>query len=315
MSSLTIKDLIEYGKERLDLKLIAGTSGINKELKNLSVQICNKESKYFQEQLRPEGILIIGQEELSWLSTVSPHICQEMLDNVLSLNIPLIICSTASFIPDFLVEYSEKESVPLVTLDYNVFTLESRIIGLLREKLDHIVVINGVFVEVFGVGVIIAGESGIGKSECGLELVTRGHKLIADDVIEIHKKNGDELSGRCIELTKYFMEIRGLGVINVKSLFGVASVSDDADINIMVEFVKWKDGLEFDRIESEEQFRTIMGVKIPLIRVPVRSGGNMATIVEIVARNDILKRENYRASTDLKERVFDKIKRGSKRSW
>jgi len=315
MSSLTIKDLIEYGKERLDLKLIAGTSGINKELKNLSVQICNKESKYFQEQLRPEGILIIGQEELSWLSTVSPHICQEILDNVLSLSIPLIICSTASFIPDFLVEYSEKESVPLVTSDYNVFTLESRIIGLLREKLDHIVVINGVFVEVFGVGVIIAGESGIGKSECGLELVTRGHKLIADDVIEIHKKNGDELSGHCIELTKYFMEIRGLGVINVKSLFGVASVSDDADINIMVEFVKWKDGLEFDRIESEEQFRTIMGVKIPLIRVPVRSGGNMATIVEIVARNDILKRENYRASTDLKERVFDKIKRGSKRSW
>jgi len=252
---------------------------------------------------------------LSWLSTVSPHICQEILDNVLSLSIPLIICSTASFIPDFLVEYSEKESVPLVTSDYNVFTLESRIIGLLREKLDHIVVINGVFVEVFGVGVIIAGESGIGKSECGLELVTRGHKLIADDVIEIHKKNGDELSGHCIELTKYFMEIRGLGVINVKSLFGVASVSDDADINIMVEFVKWKDGLEFDRIESEEQFRTIMGVKIPLIRVPVRSGGNMATIVEIVARNDILKRENYRASTDLKERVFDKIKRGSKRSW
>jgi HPr kinase/phosphorylase len=315
MSSLTIKDLIEYGKERLDLKLIAGTSGINKELKDLSVQICNKGSKYFQEQLRPEGILIIGQEELSWLSTVSPHICQEILDNILSLNIPLIICSNTSFIPDFLVEYSEKESVPLAASDYNVFTLESRIIGLLREKLDHIVVINGVFVEVFGVGVIIVGESGIGKSECGLELVTRGHKLIADDVIEIHKNNEGDLSGRCIELTKYFMEIRGLGVINVKSLFGVASVSDDADINIMVEFVKWKDGLEFDRIESEEQFRTIMGIKIPLTKAPVRSGGSMATIVEIVARNDILKRENYRASTDLKERVLDKIKRGSKRSW
>lgn len=314
MSSLTIKDLIEYGKERLDLKLIAGITGINEELKNLSVQICIKESKYFQEQLRPEGILIIGQEELSWLSTVSPHICQEILDNILSLNIPLIICSTASFIPDFLVEYSEKESVPLAVSDYNVFTLESRIIGLFREKLDHIVVINGVFVEVFGVGVIIVGESGIGKSECGLELVTRGHKLIADDVIEIHNSEGD-LSGCCIELTKDFMEIRGLGIINVKSLFGVASVSDDAGINIMVEFVKWKNGLEFDRIESEEQFRTIMGVKIPLIRVPVRSGGSMATIVEIVARNDILKRENYRASTDLKERVFDKIKRGSKRSW
>ena len=314
MSSLTIKDLIEYGKERLDLKLIAGTSGISEELKKLSVQICNKGSKYFQEQLRPEEILIIGQEELSWLSAVSPHICQEILDNILSLSTPLIICSNVSFVPDFLVEYSEKESVPLAVSDYNVLTLESRILGLLREKLDHIVVINGVFVEVFGVGVIIVGESGIGKSECGLELVTRGHKLIADDVIEMHKNNEGNLSGCCIELTKNFMEIRGLGIINVKSLFGEASVSDDAGINIMIEFVRWKDGLEFDRIESEEQFRTIMGVKIPLIRVPVRSGGSMATIVEIVARNDILKRENYRASTDLKERVLDKIKRESKRS-
>jgi HPr kinase/phosphorylase len=170
------------------------------------------------------------------------------------------------------------------------------------------VIINGVLVEVLGIGVVIVGESGIGKSECALELVTRGHTLIADDVIEIRKKNGDILSGSSMDLTKFFMEIKGLGIINVKRLFGVAAVSDETIIRVVSCSLDDR-CCEFDRIESQEQYRTIMGVRIPLIRIPVRSGGNMATIVEIVARNEILKKDDYSPARDLKERVFDQIRK------
>jgi HPr kinase/phosphorylase len=309
MGSLSIKDLIECGRERLGLKLVAGTSGITRELMNLSVQIFDEKNRASAKQLRQEEIIIIGQHDVSWLTSLSENECQKILHGILSANIPLIILSNVLHVPDSLLHFSEQESVPLLQSNLNIFSLESRLIGLLREKIAHTIIINGVFVEVFGMGVIIIGDSGIGKSECGLELVTRGHKLIADDVIEIQKREDGMLSGSSIELTRYFMEIRGLGVINIKSLFGVAAVSDVADINIMVEFIKWEEGALFDRMGTEEQFHVIMGVKIPLIKAPVRSGGSMATIVEIVARNEILKKDNYLASRDLTDRISDKIKR------
>ncbi|MBN2515314.1 MAG: HPr(Ser) kinase/phosphatase [Deltaproteobacteria bacterium] len=311
MGSLSIKDLIECGRERLGLKLVAGTSGTTRELMNLSIQIFDEKNSASAKQLRREEIVIIGQHDVSWLASLSENECQEILHDILSADIPLIILSNVLHVPDSLLHFSEQKSVPLFTSNLNVFSLESRLIGLLREKIAHTVIINGVFVEVFGMGVIITGDSGIGKSECGLELVTRGHKLIADDVIEIQKRKDGMLSGYSIELTRYFMEIRGLGVINIKSLFGVAAVSDVADINIMVEFIKWEEGALFDRMGTEELFHMIMGIQIPLIKAPVRSGGSMATIVEIVARNEILKKNNYLASRDLAERISDKIKRES----
>lgn len=309
-SPLAIKDLVKYGKERLGLSLIAGEHGLHKELSQLSIRIYDKEHTLLQGQFGPADILIIEREEISWLAAAVQNIAEEILDAIKAANISLIICSKTTSIPHFLTEFAEKESIPLVVSDLDVFPLESRLIGFLREKIHHVVTINGVFVEVLGMGVIIVGESGIGKSECGLELVARGHKLIADDIIEIKKRGDDVLSGQSLELTKYFMEIRGLGIINVKRMFGVAAVSDESPVQIMVEFVRWEKGAKFDRIESDEQYRTIMGVDIPVIRAPVRSGGSMATIVEIVARNEILKKDDYNASRDLKKRVFDQIRRG-----
>jgi HPr kinase/phosphorylase len=308
MSHLFIKDLIEYESGRLDLAIVSGTAGLVRELKNISIQIFNHDRMLAKDLAIPSGILLMSQDDILWMADATAATRRNILNTILSANISSIILSNVSFVPEYLHQFAEKESIPLLTSEYDVFRLESRLIGMIREKIDHIVVINGVLVDVFGIGVVIVGESGIGKSECGLELVTRGHKLIADDVVEIEKKKEHSLSGRSTDLTKYFMEIRGLGVINVKSLFGVAAVSDESDLSIMVEFVRWEVGAQFNRIESKEQFRTIMGVSIPLIKVPVRSGGSMATIVEIVARNEILKRDNYRASFDLKERIFDKIR-------
>jgi HPr kinase/phosphorylase len=306
----SVQDLVTDGKDRLDIFLIGGHSGISAKIDLPSATIIDTEQELADGEPPVEGsIIIVASDVLSRWATAPQDIVNDILILLKTSGTPLIICSRNSTVPPFLVQFSNRESIPLCVSDLDVFPLQSRLIGFLREKIENVIIINGVLVEVLGIGVIIIGESGIGKSECALELVTRGHKLIADDIIEIRKKNGGVLSGFSMDLTKFLMEIRGLGIINIKRLFGVAAVSDETTIRIMVEFVQWTPGAEFDRIESEEQYRIIMGVRIPLIRVPVRSGGNMATIVEIVARNEILKKDEYSPSKDLKERVFSQIRK------
>lgn len=309
MDPLAVKDLLAYGKKRLDLSLVGGYSGTGGEIDSLSIEILDTEQAFADEKIGRGSIIIIASDMLTQVSVASSNVKDHIIRTLHVSKPPLIICAQVSTVPPFLSEFSNKESIPLCMSSLDVFPLQSRLIGLLREKIENVVIINGVLVEVLGIGVVIVGDSGIGKSECGLELVTRGHKLIADDTIEIRKRTDGVLSGFSMELTKFFMEIRGLGIINIKRLFGVAAVSDETTIRIMVEFIPWKTGAQFDRIESEEQYRKIMGVKIPLIRVPVRSGGSMATIVEIVARNEILKKYEYSALKDLKERVFEQIQK------
>ncbi|HEU20105.1 MAG TPA: HPr(Ser) kinase/phosphatase [Deltaproteobacteria bacterium] len=309
MGPFAVKDLLTHGKERLNLSLIGGYSGTGRTINSPSIKIFDMDQASADENFGRGSVVIITHDVLSRCEADPPCIVSLLLPALSASSPPLIVCSQAGTIPPFLIEFSNKESIPLCASGLDVFPLQSRLIGLLREKIENIVIINGVLVEVLGIGVVIIGESGIGKSECGLELVTRGHKLIADDIIEIRKGNEGVLAGLSMELTKFFMEIRGLGIINVKRLFGVAAVSDETTIHIMVEFIRWKRDAEFDRIESEEHYRTVMGVKIPLIRVPVRSGGNMATIVEIVARNEILRKDEYSASRDLKDRIFNRIQK------
>jgi len=172
--------------------------------------------------------------------------------------------------------------------------------------------IQGVLIELFGIGIVITGGSGIGKSECGLELVTRGHRLVADDSVDIRKAPDDTLYGECPDVTRHFMEIRGIGVVNVKSLFGAGAVSDGVSVDIIVELIRWEDWADRDRLGLEEQYCHILAVDLPMVRLPVRSGGNMATVIEIVARNHILKKRGYNASMDLIKKVSDRIRKTEK---
>ncbi len=172
--------------------------------------------------------------------------------------------------------------------------------------------IQGVLVDLFGIGIIITGGSGIGKSECGLELVTRGHRLVADDSVDILKRHDGTLFGQCPDVTKHFMEIRGIGVVNMKRLFGNDAVADGVAVEIIAELIRWEDWEEPDRLGSTDQYRRILAVDLPIVTLPVRSGGNMATVVEIVARNHILKKKGYNASIELIKKVSKKIRKTEK---
>jgi len=172
--------------------------------------------------------------------------------------------------------------------------------------------IQGVLVDLFGIGIIITGGSGIGKSECGLELVARGHKLVADDSIDIIKCADGTLYGTCPDVTKHFMEIRGIGVVNMKRLFGKEAISDGVPVDIIAELIRWEDWEDPDRLGSTDQHRSVLAVDLPIVRLPVRSGGNMATVIEIVARNHILKKKGYNAPIELIKKVSNKIRKTGK---
>ncbi len=311
MSPITIKDLIEYDDGRLGLNLLVGKAGSNGTIDNPKVLICTFRDSNFPEKIKGETILVVSLASIPREDGNSLHEFRDLLSTVKHSNISLIILSEAKglYAPDSLLQLSEESGIPLLCSKNSAALIESGIMGMLRREIEKKVDIHGVLMDIFGIGVIIRGESGIGKSECGLELITRGHKLIADDVIEIEKTGESILCGRSSELTKHYMEIRGLGIVDIKSLFGIAAVGDAIDIGIVVDLVRWKDGMEFNRIDSEEGSFEIMDVPLPRIRVPVRSGGNMATVVEIVARNFILKAKERNVSHEMEERILKKTKK------
>jgi HPr kinase/phosphorylase len=310
MSHITINDLIEYDDRRLGLTLLAGRAGIQGTIEHPIILIYKAHESGLREEMKGETILVIPQASIPGKEKSSLRECEDLLNRIKTSKISLIILSEANGAPDFLLQLSEEGDIPLLCSENSAPLIRSALIGVLRREIERKVDIHGVLMDIFGIGVIIKGESGIGKSECGLELITRGHKLIADDIIEIEKTGENILCGRSSELTRYYMEIRGLGIVDIKSLFGIAAVGDAIDIGIVVELIRWETGMEFSRIDSEEGSFEVMGVPLPRIRVPVRSGGNMATVVEIVARNFILKMKGSIASKEMEERILAKTKKG-----
>ena len=161
--------------------------------------------------------------------------------------------------------------------------------------------------DVLGVGILFLGKSGIGKSECALDLILRGYRLVADDIVEIQKQSPSTLLGSGSDIIKYHMEIRGLGIINIKDLFGVAAVRDKKKIELVAELVEWNPDDEYDRLGAKEETHEILGVTVPLVRIPVRPGRNMATIIEVAARNHLLKLMGYHSAVEFQKKLTERI--------
>lgn len=312
MSHITINDLIEYDDKRLGLTLLAGKECIKGTMGSPIIQIFNPSESALGEKIKGETILIIPKANIPCEEESSFDRTLNFTDRSDATGVSLIILTETGDAPDSLLQLSEEWGIPLACSENSSEVIRSGLMGILRRELERKVDIHGVLMDIFGIGVLIRGESGIGKSECGLELITRGHKLIADDAIEIEKTGETYLCGRSRELVKHFMEIRGLGIVDIKSLFGIAAVGDEIAVDIVVELIKWETGMDFSRIDSEERSIEIMGVQMPVIRVPVRSGGTMATVVEIVARNRILKMKGHSAWREMGARMHKAIKKEGK---
>ena len=245
---------------------------------------------------------VIGKTEMAYLMSLPEDVRRERLELYFSYEIPCIIIARGMDCPEELLRQAKAHEVPLYRTKAETSAFTSKAITYLAEVLAPRVTQHGVLVDVFGVGVLITGESGVGKSECALELIKRGHLLVADDVVDIARV-GHKLRGESPEIVRDFMELRGIGIVDIKLIFGIGAVMRRKTIDMVIHLEFWTPGKDYDRLGNKEQTMDILGIPVPLINVPVRSGRNLAMIVEIAARNWRLKNEGYNAVTELDRRL------------
>jgi HPr kinase/phosphorylase len=303
MSGLSIQELLGEKEAGLDLEILAGETGLGKFINSPRIQKPGLALAGYTTNLHPDRIQVLGSTELSYLAHLPAEKAEENLAQICTLDISCFIITKGQTAPESLIGHAERAGIPLLRTHHQSSTFISQITKFLEERLLPSTTVHGVLVDVLGVGVLLMGKSGIGKSECALDLVLKGHRLVADDVVKVRLKLPAVLFGEGVDLLHYHMEIRGLGIINIKHLFGVAAIRERKKIDLAVELVEWEDGRQYDRLGLEDESYTLLGIDIPLLRIPVRQGRNVTTIVEVAARNQLLKEMGYHSAIEFQDRL------------
>lgn len=254
-----------------------------------------------------ERVQVMGKSEIFYIKTLEEEIKKQRLDKFFSYPIPALIVANEMEVEEDIIYYAKKYKRPVLKSKEKTDKLVNIMINFLEEELAEETTVHGVCLEVFGVGVLIKGKSGIGKSETSLELINRGHRLVADDAVII-KKLDNGLKATCPELTQHLMEIRGIGILDIKHLFGVGSIRIEQYIELVIELEEWDENKEYDRIGADDEYTDILGIKIPTVVVPVKPGRNISAIVEIAAKNYRQKLLGYNP-LDIYNKKFRKLAR------
>lgn len=257
----------------------------------------------FFEHFDHERVQLIGYVEHDFIETLSREQKMEVYDKLLSSEIPCLVYSRGFEPDEDMLSLCYHYGVPCLGSGKGTSDLMASIIMWLKEKLAPCISIHGVLVDVFGEGVLLMGESGIGKSEAALELVKRGHRLVTDDVVEIRKVSDEMLVGTAPDITKHFIELRGIGIIDVRTLYGIESVKDSQNIDMVIKLEEWDREKEYDRLGLEDQYTEFLGNKVVCHNIPVRPGRNLAVITETAAINHRQKKMGYNAAQELYNRV------------
>ncbi len=248
-------------------------------------------------------IQVIGKVETTFIERFTPERRYASLDKLMSKRIPALIVSRGIDVYPELLELAEKYDVPLLCSNESTSYLISSMVASLKVSLAPRITRHGVLVEVYGEGILLLGDSGVGKSETAIELVKRGHRLIADDAVEIKKVSAKSLVGSAPELIRHYIELRGIGVMDVRRIFGMGAVKPTEKIDLVINIEIWKDGTVYDRLGLEEQWTSILDVKVPYMTVPVKPGRNLAVIIEVAAMNNRHKKMGFNAAREFTERV------------
>ena len=258
-----------------------------------------------------ERVQIIGYVEYTYLENQPRERKIPVYEKFLSYNIPCIIYTTMTEPDEDMLRLAVEYQIPIFRTDMATSDFMAEVIRWLNVELAPCISIHGVLVDVYGEGVLIMGESGIGKSEAALELIKRGHRLVSDDVVEIRKVSGDTLVGTAPDITRHFIELRGIGIIDVKTLFGVESVRNTQSIDLVIKLEEWNRDKEYDRLGLEEEYTEFLGNKVVCHSLPIRPGRNLAVIVESAAVNHRQKKMGYNAAKELYNRVQNSLMRNT----
>jgi HPr kinase/phosphorylase len=263
-------------------------------------------SGYF-EYFGPDRIQIMGMGEMAYLESLSPEERYTRLDEFFKHGFPCLVVARGLEILPEMIDVGKKYNIPVLRTNDVTSRFLSGLIRYLNVELAPRITKHAVLVEVYGEGILILGESGVGKSETALEIVKRGHRLIADDVVEIRKVSDKTLLGTAPDIIRHLMEIRGVGILDVKNLYGVGSIKLQETVNLVIQLELWDEKKDYDRLGLVEEYTDILGIKVPLLNIPVRPGRNLAIIVEVAAMNNRQKKMGYNAAKALNERVMKEI--------
>jgi HPr kinase/phosphorylase len=301
-----VSDLLGPEAGHLGLRLVAGGSGLGRIIDRSRVQRPGLALSGYTDYLRYGRVQIIGGSEVGYLRKVSARKRAAALARLGRSEVSCFVVTKGFLPPRELVAEAEARGVPVLVTEAESTPFIKSLTRFLDERLAMRLHLHAVLMDVFGLGVLIQGESGIGKSECALDLIDRGHRLVADDVVEI-RRISDALLGSCPPLTRHHMELRGLGVINIKDLYGVSSIRLEQRLELVMNLERWEAGKEYDRLGLSDETFLILGVELPLVRMPVAPGRNLAILVEVAARNRLAKERGYDAARRFAERVDEMI--------
>ncbi|SFD43981.1 Hpr(Ser) kinase/phosphatase [Bacillus sp. OV194] len=306
MAKVHTKELID----KFQLELVSGEEGVHRTITTSDISRPGLEMAGYFTYYPAERLQLLGKTELSFISELPSQIRIERMEQLCTDETPGIIISREMEVPKELLIASHGTGVPIMRTKMTTTRLSSRLTNYLESRLAPMTAVHGVLVDIYGIGVLIKGDSGVGKSETALELVKRGHRLVADDSVEIRQEDEETLVGSAPELIQHLLEIRGLGIINVMTLFGAGAIRNYKKISLIINLETWDSKKIYDRLGLEEETMPILDAEVPILTVPVRPGRNLAVIIEVAAMNFRLKRMGMNAAKQFNDRLTDAIASG-----
>ena len=302
--SVTVEEIIK----QLNMEIIYAPENIS----SLAVteNDCNRPGLQlmgFYEYFNAERVQICGNMEFAYLASLDEKTRYERIDALFATKIPLFIVARGHELYPEMVEIAKKYGVPIARTQDSTTAFIAALIGYLNVELAPRITRHGVLIEVYGEGILILGESGVGKSETAIELVKRGHRLVADDAVEIKRVSDKTLVGSSPEIIRHFVELRGIGIIDVKEIFGIGAVKDTENIDMIIHLEPWEEGKQYDRLGMVDEYTNIMGINVPSLTIPVKLGRNLAVIVEVASMNNRQKRMGYNAAVELNNRLMSQM--------
>jgi HPr kinase/phosphorylase len=311
MPQLTVEKLYKERKDFFDLTLLNSEKGLKKKLVNAEIHRPGLALTGFFERFPNRRTQVLGQTEITYVSQWSPETLRERTEKLFSQNIPLMIISKGITPPIEFLAIADKYETAVFSSRLSTSELTTRLAAYLDIIFAPSITRHGTLVDVYGVGLLYTGKSGIGKSEVALDLIERGHRLVADDVIRITRKSADLVVGTGSELLGHHMEIRGIGIIDVEKLFGIRGIRIQKRIEVEVHLSHWSEDQEYERLGAEDRYTTILGVPIPLVDIPISPGKNITVISEVIAMNHMLKVYGENTAAEFSKRLAERIHRQS----
>jgi len=305
--TLTVRQILALASKSLDLSVLAGDGGLDNTIATCELNRPGLAFAGFLDIFSYDRIQIVGNTEMAYLLNLGKRERLERLKRVCRFRIPCFVVTSTYPIPPEMVEVANASDVPLLKTSLPTSRFLGRFITLLEQEFLPSLTVHGVLVDVFGMGVLILGEGGVGKSECALELIQRGHRLVADDVVILRRDSKTTLIGRSSPVTKHHMEVRGLGIINVESLFGAGAVCDEKTIDLVVRLETWQSNKEYDRLGIEDRTCLILDVDIPEYVIPVEPGRNLSILIEVAAMNQRLKNTGFNPARSLDQQLIQRM--------